>query len=172
MYKFSPKEEIPLDTTVPEAPPGIIIPSDVPIYPATGLYPSVDPIVPSRPVPSVLGPGHAPEFPGYAETGSTFPVYSSTLPVVSGYGGTARSEELTIRVLCPTHKIGRVIGKGGSSIKNVRQVSGAHVEVEDAKADRDDCIITVVSTEVEILSLSYYHCRFNGGRNLVCVLIC
>lgn len=151
MYKFSPKEEIPLDTTVPEAPPSIIIPSDVPIYPATGLYSSVDPIVPSRPVPSVLGPGHVPEFPNFAETGSTFPVYSSALPVVSSYGGTARSEELSIRVLCPSNKIGRVIGKGGSSIKSVRQASGARVEVEDAKADRDECVITVISTEVHSL---------------------
>lgn len=147
MYKFTPKEEIPLDTAVPEAPPSIIIPSDVPIYPATGLYPTVDPIAPPRSLPSVLGPGHVPELQGYAETGSTFPVYSSTLPVVSGYSGTSRSEELTIRVLCPTNKIGRVIGKGGSSIRSVRQVSGARVEVEDAKADRDDCIITVISTE-------------------------
>lgn len=147
MFKFSPKEEIPLDTTIPEAPPSIIIPSDVPIYPATGLYPRVDPIIPSRSVPSVLGPGHVPEFSGYAETGNTFPVYSSSLPVVSGYGGTSRSEELTIRVLCPTNKIGRVIGKGGSSIKSVRQASGARVDVEDAKADRDHCIITILSTE-------------------------
>ncbi|KAL3522776.1 hypothetical protein ACH5RR_015610 [Cinchona calisaya] len=147
MYKFSPTEEIPLDTTVPEAPPSIIIPSDVPIYPATGLFPSVDPIVPSRPVPSVLGPGRVPEFPGYAETGSSFPVYSSALPLISSYAGTAKSEELITRVLCSTNKIGRVIGKGGNSIKSVRQASGARVEVEDAKADRDDCIITVISKE-------------------------
>lgn len=149
MYKFTPKEEIPLDTAVPEAPPSIIISSDVPIYPATGLYPSVDPIVPPRSLPSVLGPGHVPELQGYAETGSTFPVYSSTLPVVSGYGGNSRSEDLTIRVLCPTNKIGRVIGKGGSSIRSVRQASGARVEVDDAKAGHDDCIITVISTEVQ-----------------------
>ncbi|CDP18708.1 unnamed protein product [Coffea canephora] len=147
MYKFSPKEDIPLDTTIPEAPPSIIIPSNVPIYPAAGLYPSVDPIVPHRAVPSVLDPGHVPEFPGYTETGSTFPVYSSALPVVSGYGSDVKSEELTTRVLCPSSKIGRVIGKGGSSIKSVRQASGARIEVEDAKANRDDCLITVISTE-------------------------
>ncbi|THF99708.1 hypothetical protein TEA_001110 [Camellia sinensis var. sinensis] len=81
MYKFSPKEEIPLDTNVPEAPPSIIIPSDVPIYHAGGLYPSVDPIVPSRSVPPVLGATHVPELSGYADAGSTWPVYSSALPV-------------------------------------------------------------------------------------------
>ncbi|THG04273.1 hypothetical protein TEA_030080 [Camellia sinensis var. sinensis] len=82
----------------------------------------------------------------YADAGSTWPVYSSALPVVSGYGGTSRSEELIVRVLCPSDMIGRVIGKGGGSIKSVRQASGARIEVDD-KADRDECIISITSTE-------------------------
>ncbi|KAL0442502.1 UNVERIFIED_CONTAM: KH domain-containing protein [Sesamum latifolium] len=147
MYKFTPKESIPLETTIPEAPPSIIIPSDVPIYPATGLYPSVDPINPARPVPSILGPSHAPDIPGYADAGTTWPVYSSALPVVSGYGGASRTEELFIKVLCPSNKIGRVIGKGGSSIKSIRQDSGARVEVEDPKSNHNECVINVISTE-------------------------
>lgn len=147
MYKFTPKESIPLETTIPEAPPSIIIPSDVPIYPATGLYPSVDPINPARPVPSILGPSHAPDIPGYADAGTTWPVYSSALPVVSGYGGASRAEELFIKLLCPSNKIGRVIGKGGSSIRSIRQDSGARVEVEDPKSNHNECVITVISTE-------------------------
>ncbi|MCD9559343.1 hypothetical protein HAX54_017243 [Datura stramonium] len=147
MYKFTPKEDIPLTTNIPEVRPSIIIPSDVPIYPAAGIYPSVDPIMPSRSVPSVLGTTHIPELPGYVDAGSTWPIYSSALPMVSGYSGASQTEELTIRVLCPTNNIGRVIGKGGASIKSVRQASGARIEVGDGKADRDQCIITVISTE-------------------------
>ncbi|KAG4182931.1 hypothetical protein ERO13_A09G077100v2 [Gossypium hirsutum] len=100
MYKFSPREEIPLETTVAEAPPAqsIIIPSDVPIYPP-------------------------------------------------GFSGASRSEELIVRVLCPFDKIGRVIGRAGSTIKSIRQASGARIDVDDTKADRDDCIITVIATE-------------------------
>ncbi|XP_006355412.1 KH domain-containing protein At4g18375 isoform X2 [Solanum tuberosum] len=147
MYKFTPKEEIPLTTNVPEVRPSIIIPSDVPIYPGAGIYPNVDPIMPSRSVPSVLGTTQIPELPGYVDAGSTWPIYSSGLPMVSGYSGASQTEELTIRVLCPTNNIGRVIGKGGASIKSVRQTSGARIEVCDAKADRDQCIITVISTE-------------------------
>ncbi|KAK9268242.1 hypothetical protein L1049_010685 [Liquidambar formosana] len=147
MYKFTPREEIPLDTNVPEAPPSIIIPSDVPIYPAGGFYPSADSIVTPRSGPPVIGATHVPELQGYGDTGSTWPVYSSALPVVSGYGGASRSEELVIRVLCPFDKIGRVIGKGGGSIKSVRQASGARIEVDDTKDDRDECLITVTSTE-------------------------
>lgn len=147
MYKFTPREEIPLDTNVPEAPPSIIIPSDVPIYPASGFYPSTDPNVPSRSVPPVISSRHVPEFSGYGDTGSTWPIYSSALPVVSSYGTASRSEELIVRVLCPVDKIGRVIGKGGSSIKSVRQTTGARVEVDDTKDDRDECLITVTSSE-------------------------
>ncbi|OVA14393.1 K Homology domain [Macleaya cordata] len=148
MYKFSPKEDVPLDTTVPEAPPSIIIPSELSIYPGGGFYQTADPAVPPRSVPSFLGATqHLPEFHGYTDTGSTWPAYSSGLPVVSGYGAPSRSEELKIRLLCPLDKIGRVIGKGGSSIKSVRQETGANVEVDDTKEDRDECLITVTSTE-------------------------
>ncbi|KAJ7000131.1 KH domain-containing protein [Populus alba x Populus x berolinensis] len=145
MYKFSPKEEIPLETTVPEAPPSIIISSDVPIYQPGGFYPNADPIVSSRSVPPILGATHIPEFQGYGDMRS-WPIYSSTVPVVPSFGNTSRSE-LIVRLLCPFDKIGRVIGKGGSTIKSIRQVSGARIEVDDTKADRDECIITVIATE-------------------------
>lgn len=147
MYKFTAKENIPLDTSVPEAPPSIIIPSDVPIYPATGLYPGVEPINSGRQVPSILGPSHAPDIPGYADARSTWPVYSSALPVMSGYGGASRYEELAIKVVCPANKIGRVIGKGGSSIKSIRQETGARIEVEDPKGNHSECVITVITSE-------------------------
>lgn len=149
MYKFSPREEIPLETTVAEAPSAqsIIIPSDVPIYPPGGLYPNPDPILPSRSVPPILGAAHVSDLQGYGDTGSTWPVYSSALPLVSGFSGASRSEELIVRVLCPFDKIGRVIGRAGSTIKSIRQASGARIDVDDTKADRDDCIITVIATE-------------------------
>lgn len=143
IYKFAPREEIPLDTTVPGMPPSIIIPSDAPMYPA-GIYPGVDPIVPTGPVPSVLG-SHLQEFPGYVDARSTWPVYSSALPTVLDKPNASRTEELKIRLLCPSHNIGRVIGKGGNSIKTIRQSTGAQIEIDDVKAE--ECIITVISKE-------------------------
>ncbi|XP_059435772.1 KH domain-containing protein At4g18375-like [Corylus avellana] len=147
MYKFTPREEIPLETTVPEAPPSIIIPSDVPIYPPGGLYQSADPIIPPRSVPQIIGATNVQDLQGYADTGNTWPIYSSALPMVSGFGGASQSEELAVRVLCPFDKIGRVIGKGGGTIKSVRQASGARIEVDDTKNDRNECIITITATE-------------------------
>lgn len=147
MYKFSPREEVSLETTVPNVHPSIIIPSDVPIYPPGGLYSNSDGIIPSRQVPQILGATHMPDLQGYVDSGATWPVYSSALPIVSGLGGASRSEELIIRVLCPFDKIGRVIGKGGGTIKSIRQSSGANVEVQDHKADRDERLIIVTATE-------------------------
>ncbi|XP_031407229.1 KH domain-containing protein At4g18375-like isoform X2 [Punica granatum] len=145
MYRFSPKEDVPLDTTVPENPPSIIIPPDIPIYPPTGLYPSASDPLSSRAVPPILT--SVPELQGFADAANPWPMYSSALPLVSGLGGSSRSEELIVRVLCPFDKIGRVIGKGGGTIKSIRQATGARIEVNDTKNDRDECIITVSSTE-------------------------
>ncbi|KAM3700842.1 hypothetical protein ACJW31_05G128900 [Castanea mollissima] len=146
MYKFTPREEIPLETTVQEAPPSIIIPSDVPIYPSGGLFPSADAIA-ARSVPPIIAASNVQDLPVYTESGNTWPLYSSTLPMMSGFSGASRSEELIVRVLCPFDKIGRVIGKGGGTIKNIRQASGARIEVDDTKEDRDECIITIAATE-------------------------
>ncbi|KAJ0633580.1 putative K domain-containing protein [Helianthus annuus] len=52
---------------------------------------------------------------------------------------------LLLSVLYPFHKIGRVIGRGGASIKSVREASGARVDVDDTR--RDECIVTVQETE-------------------------
>ncbi|WZZ73408.1 hypothetical protein YC2023_084778 [Brassica napus] len=150
MYKFSPKEQIPLDATVQEAPASIIIPSDLSIYPQTGLYQSQDPIFQhGANVPSFIGT--LPQ--GYGETAT--PVFSSpALPVVHhgtfGGGSSSRQEELVVKVLCSSSNIGRVIGKGGSTIKGIRQASGSRIEVNDsrARANHDeDCVIIVTSKE-------------------------
>ncbi|KAH1134329.1 hypothetical protein GYH30_012629, partial [Glycine max] len=149
MYKFGPREDISLDTAVPEAPPRIIIPSipsDVPVYPPGGLYPASDPIVTPRAVPQIIGTTNVPDLQGYADAENSWPLYTSALPVVSGVGA-SRSEELIVRMLCPSDKIGRVIGKGGSTIKSMRQASGARIEVDDSKANYDECLIIITTTE-------------------------
>ncbi|CAN6455633.1 unnamed protein product [Victoria cruziana] len=155
LYKFSPKEEISLDTAVPEITEitPIIIPSDVPIYTSGSFFPSSDTLVhpPRSLAPALSATPHLSELHGYvADTGSQWPLYSSSVPVVSGYGGGVRSEELVVRVLCPSDKIGRVIGKGGSSIKNVRQATGARIDVDDLKGSSDECVITVNATEGKV----------------------
>ncbi|ONK65394.1 uncharacterized protein A4U43_C07F36650 [Asparagus officinalis] len=141
MYNFPHKEDISLDTTVPQLPSNVIIPADVPIYTAGDFFPSIAPhgSVPTIPHPSELH--------GYNNASGAWPVYPSALPVVSSYGVSERSGELVIRVLCPSDKIGRVIGKGGSVVRNIRQASGARVDVDDTKNKSEECLITVTSKE-------------------------
>ncbi|CAL5183718.1 unnamed protein product [Lathyrus oleraceus] len=146
MYKFSPKEDIPLDTSLAETPHSIIIPSEVPIYPPGGLYPASDPIIQPRSFPQIIGATTVQDLHGYADAGNAWSLYSSSLPVVSSLGA-SQSEELIIRMLCPSGKIGHVIGKGGGTIKRMRQTSGARIEVDDSKACHDDCLITITATE-------------------------
>ncbi|OIV91973.1 hypothetical protein TanjilG_09514 [Lupinus angustifolius] len=145
MYKFSPRENIPLDQAIPEGPPSIIIPTDVPIYPPGGIYPAPDPIIPPRTVPQIIGATNVQDLQGY-DAGNTWPLYSSTFPVVSGLGP-PQSEELIVRMLCPSDKIGRVIGKGGSTIRSMREASGARIEVDDSKAHQDECLISIIASE-------------------------
>ncbi|KAL5054919.1 hypothetical protein RYX36_035601 [Vicia faba] len=146
MYKFGPKENISLETNVPEAQPNIIIPSEVPIFPHGGLYPASDPIISSSHVPQFLSATNVHDLQGYSDAGNTWPLYSSSLPVMSGVDASL-SEELTIRMLCPTDRIGRVIGKGGSTIKSMRQESGARIDIDDSKANHDECLIIITATE-------------------------
>ncbi|MFS7892203.1 putative K domain-containing protein [Helianthus anomalus] len=43
------------------------------------------------------------------------------------------------------HKIGHVIGRGGASIRSVREASGARFDVDDTR--RDECYVTVQAIE-------------------------
>ncbi|RZR89206.1 hypothetical protein BHM03_00016896 [Ensete ventricosum] len=155
MYKFSPKEEIPLDSSVPDLPP-ILFPSDVSIIPAGSLYPTADAILPPGSLPPVIAATHqASEIPGFIDASNMWPMYPSTLPVVPGYGGPARSEDLVLQVLCPFDKVGRVIGKQGNTIKSIRQSSGAKINIDDTRDDTDECTITITSKEVRIHGFSW-----------------
>ncbi|KAF1895025.1 hypothetical protein Lal_00022521 [Lupinus albus] len=127
------------------SPPSIIIPTDVPIYPPGGLYPAPDSIIPPRTVPQMIGGTNVQDLQGY-DAGNTWSLYSSALPVVSGLSA-PQSEELIVRMLCPSDKIGRVIGKGGSTIRSMREASGARIEVDDSKARHDECLISITATE-------------------------
>ncbi|KAJ4772526.1 RNA-binding KH domain-containing protein [Rhynchospora pubera] len=137
MCKFLPKEEIPLEASLPQdLQPSIIIPSDVPVYPSGGFYQPTDPARPG------LTP-HMAELPPFPDTaGGLFapPVPVATMPPT-------RTEELLLRVLCPRNKIGRVIGKGGSTVKSIRQSTGARIDVDDNYKEVDASLITVVSAE-------------------------
>lgn len=150
IYKYPSKEIIPLETSVPELTPNIIVPSELPIYPASNFYSAPDSAIPSgHQSLSILGSAtpRLPElFP--VDHHGQLPIYQSVLPIIPAYSTPKCSGELVFRVLCPGDKMGLVIGRGGVTIKGIRQESDARIDVDVAKNDREEWIITITSTEV------------------------
>ncbi|PKA55690.1 KH domain-containing protein [Apostasia shenzhenica] len=57
-----------------------------------------------------------------------------------------RNYEFSLRMICPSINIREVIGKGGDTINQIRQESGASVKL-DCFFDEDDCMILVSANE-------------------------
>ncbi|OVA04991.1 K Homology domain [Macleaya cordata] len=57
------------------------------------------------------------------------------------------SDEFSMKILCSAEKIGGVIGKGGSNVKQVQQETGANIHVEDTAPEADERVILVSSYE-------------------------
>ncbi|XP_010434545.1 PREDICTED: LOW QUALITY PROTEIN: KH domain-containing protein At4g18375-like [Camelina sativa] len=148
MYKISAREKIPLDSTSQDVTASSIVSSDL----SNSVYSNQDHILQHKAsVLSYFNALHVSDFQGYAVTAANpMPVFASSLPVVThGFGGSFRTEELVLKVLCPLSNITRVIGKEGSTIERIREASGSRIEVNDSrtKCGDDDCVIIVTATE-------------------------
>lgn len=69
--------------------------------------------------------------------------------VAFGSQNSSSSGGTLLRVLCPSNKIGSVIGKGGSVISQIRQESGARIRVEDSVPGCEERIIFITSPDKE-----------------------
>lgn len=61
------------------------------------------------------------------------------------------SSEFSMKILCPSTKIGGVIGKGGSNVRQLQQETGTSIHVDDASIESDERVIRVSSYEVSSL---------------------
>ncbi|EOA17273.1 hypothetical protein CARUB_v10005546mg [Capsella rubella] len=153
MYKINPREQIPLDSNSQNVKASSIVTSDLSnsVYPQTGFYANQDHILQHKAgVPSYSNALSVSDSQGYAETAANpVPVFASSLPVTHGFYLSSRTEELVLKVVCPLTNITRVIGRGGSTIKNIREASGSCIEVNDSrtKCGDDECVIIVTATE-------------------------
>ncbi|KAK6940313.1 K Homology domain, type 1, partial [Dillenia turbinata] len=57
---------------------------------------------------------------------------------------------ILFRVLCPASKIGGVIGKGGTTISQIRRETGAKVRVEDTIPGCDERVIVLIGSDKEM----------------------
>nr|XP_043639104.1 KH domain-containing protein At4g18375-like [Erigeron canadensis] len=55
--------------------------------------------------------------------------------------------EFSMKILCPNSKIGEIIGKGGSNIRQLRKETGTDIHVDDIREDSDERMICVSSFE-------------------------
>uniref|UniRef100_A0A7I4APY2 K Homology domain-containing protein n=1 Tax=Physcomitrium patens TaxID=3218 RepID=A0A7I4APY2_PHYPA len=63
-------------------------------------------------------------------------------------GRDSGENELVFRLLCPSDKIGSVIGKGGSIIHNLRKDTGARIKIANAVPGSDERVIIVSALEL------------------------
>lgn len=56
-------------------------------------------------------------------------------------------EEFSIRILCPSGRIGGVIGKAGATVREIEQATSARIQIEDVSPDAEERIINVSSRE-------------------------
>ncbi|KAK1433249.1 hypothetical protein QVD17_10158 [Tagetes erecta] len=57
------------------------------------------------------------------------------------------SSEFSMKILCSSTKIGGVIGKGGSNVRQLQQETGTSIHVDDASIESDERVIRVSSFE-------------------------
>ncbi|CAI5461629.1 unnamed protein product [Closterium sp. Yama58-4] len=134
-----------------------------PGYQASGYHRGTD-SYPSRSAPAAAFPplhppqGYSPYAPpqSYAAAPSPFGGAwgaGAAAGGAHGYGGRGgggaegAAVEMELRVLCPADKVGIVIGKGGSRIKQIKEETGARVKVTEAVADCDERIVIIDAME-------------------------
>ncbi|XP_028107312.1 KH domain-containing protein At4g18375-like [Camellia sinensis] len=52
----------------------------------------------------------------------------------------------TFEMVVPAHAVGKVMGKGGANIANIRKISGAVVEISESKSSRGDRVALISGT--------------------------
>ncbi|KAK6913500.1 K Homology domain, type 1 [Dillenia turbinata] len=66
---------------------------------------------------------------------------------VPGGHGAEASGDFYMKILCSAAKIGGVIGKGGSNVKQLQQETGTNIQVEEASAESEERVIRVSAFE-------------------------
>merc|ERR1719228_1438312 len=91
---------------------------------------------------------------------------SPQLSMMSGqlsYGGLSRRAQQRVRL--PSNVIGSLIGKGGCHINEIRQFSGATVQVEENKKDSRMCDVIIAGTPEAVSCATFLiNARISAGR--------
>ncbi|XP_057965319.1 KH domain-containing protein At4g18375-like [Malania oleifera] len=65
-------------------------------------------------------------------------------------GGNSHAAETVYRILCPSRKIGSVIGKGGNIVKALREETQSKITVADSVPGSDERVIIIYSSSTKV----------------------
>lgn len=144
LHENPPKERFPLNNPVSGFAQNPFVPSAGHLFSSANILPQG--FAPVGFSPAAIG--------GYrSESGAGWPLGSAGLTGITGLGGAAQrrddgsAEEFSFQMLCRNERIGGVIGKGGSTINQIRHETGATIKVVDQESDCDERVILVSSKE-------------------------
>lgn len=97
--------------------------------------------------PNVRGAPTMPWTGGYASEPSRFGPNGFNGDRGVSHGEETHPSEFSMKILCSAAKIGGVIGKGGSNVRQLQQDTGTNIHVDDPSAESDERVIRVSSFE-------------------------
>ncbi|KAG1079073.1 hypothetical protein G6F42_023941 [Rhizopus arrhizus] len=84
---------------------------------------------------------------------------------MSGMPGMAGSSQAQ-QIFIPNEMVGCIIGKGGSKINEIRQLSGSHIKIADPHGDTNERLVTVTgSPESNQMALYLLYSRLESEKN-------
>ncbi|KAF9194279.1 hypothetical protein BGZ51_000439 [Haplosporangium sp. Z 767] len=87
---------------------------------------------------------HQSPYGGYPSHGGPMPPYDYMPPSGGGNGGGMTQAQ---QIFIPNDMVGSVIGKGGSKINEIRQMSGSHIKIADPSDNgRNERLVTITGT--------------------------
>lgn len=79
--------------------------------------------------------------------------------------GSSKSEDVTLRILCPIAFVGAMIGRKGENIRRMRRETSSEIVIEDSVAGSDDRVV-----RISLCKDSPLHSSSSGGDALVAVV--
>ncbi|KAI8876870.1 hypothetical protein K501DRAFT_261436 [Backusella circina FSU 941] len=102
------------------------------------------------------------------------PAMAAAAAAISGYGGmpTSRQADYSMaasqaqQIFIPNEMVGCIIGKGGSKINEIRQLSGSHIKIADPHGNTNERLVTITGTpESNQMALYLLYSRLESEKN-------
>ncbi|KAF9581715.1 hypothetical protein BGW38_001164 [Lunasporangiospora selenospora] len=84
----------------------------------------------------------------------------------SGGGGAGGAGTQAQQIFIPNELVGSVIGKGGSKINEIRQMSGSHIKINEPHGNSNERLVTITGTpESNQMAVYLLYSRLESERN-------